>query len=356
MLDADEQTEHETDTRPPAVRKPRASFTITMLDDPDFIALRQRGAAGNHAIIIFHSLVMLAKRLRNAGRFAQPVEVIAPMIWSTAREILAAIDLIAEICKGHRTKSWLVFDKRGLRIRSYDKWNEEKRGGPRPGAGRPPGRPGRPGPPKPKPNQSPPQLKSNRIQIDSKVNSKVCASVSVSDSEEKDSQPATRAREPDGTPPPDPSPAPPPPPTVAADPDRAACLATFERWLNAPGRGSVNWTPMLAWLGTVEGDDPGGLALARQCLDHAIASPQAAPQSAVGAVRYVQSIYERCRQHQCRPGEFPTPTHGNGAAPDDHGRRAGGKAAGGRPEAARTRRQEQAARECPEPAIPLREL
>lgn len=85
---------------------------------------------------------------------------------------------------------------------------------------------------------------------------------------------------------------------------RREIMATFERWLNVPGSSSVNWGPVTTWLAGVEVD--GDLDLAKRCVEHAITSPQSRPHNATGAVRYVQAIYERCRQHGCEPGEFPT--------------------------------------------------
>ena len=156
----------------PATHRPRASFTVTMLDDPDLVALKQRGASGDRAVAIFFMLSLLAKKLKNNGRFSQPLPAIAPMIYASPKDIEAACDLIGEVCKSNRTQPWLVRERGGgLLIRSFLKWNIERRGGPRENAGRPP---------KPKPTIQAKVLKSNRNQIDFKDESKHVASVSVS--------------------------------------------------------------------------------------------------------------------------------------------------------------------------------
>ena len=83
---------------------------------------------------------------------------------------------------------------------------------------------------------------------------------------------------------------------------RSEILALLERWLNVSGKASVNWGPAITWLERIESDS--ALPLAKRCVEHAITAPQAKPHAMAGAVRYAQAIYERCRQHDCEPGDF----------------------------------------------------
>ena len=92
--------------------------------------------------------------------------------------------------------------------------------------------------------------------------------------------------------------------------DRSELTKRFTRLLNKP-ESQINWGPIVNWLATVEAD--GLNELAAKCLDHALQTSNSVPQTAQGAVKYVTAIYERCRQHECEPGEFdpgdkPSPT------------------------------------------------
>lgn len=108
---------------------------------------------------------------------------------------------------------------------------------------------------------------------------------SSSSSVKTDNQPTTRTR---GEPPGD-------------QPDRSVLLAGFARFLGKPDL-AISWGPIIDWLAVVEAENR--LNLAAECLQHAIESGQANPQTARAAVRYVQAIFERCVTNECRPGEF----------------------------------------------------
>lgn len=184
MLDSTDMTTYEAGQPPSPTRKPRASITVTMLDDTDFVALKQRGVAGDRALAIFFTLVLLAKKLKNQGRFTQSLQVIGAMTYTTPKDLTAACDLITEVCRENRSRPWITLGKQSLQIRSFSKWNDEKRGGAREGAGRPSKLKSKPeSNTKPNPKTSGIKRESNGNQIDFKVKSKQCASVSVSDSE-----------------------------------------------------------------------------------------------------------------------------------------------------------------------------
>ncbi len=91
--------------------------------------------------------------------------------------------------------------------------------------------------------------------------------------------------------------------TDAEQPDRSLLLEAFARLMNRP-QTAINWGPIVTWLATVEGD--GHMALALKCLQNALESSTAAPHTSQAAVKYVSAIYERCRHHECQPGEFPS--------------------------------------------------
>jgi len=167
-----------THSPPSPTKKPRASFSVTMLDDMDFVALRHKGAVGDRAISVYFTLVLLAKKLRNGGTFTQPVELIASMIFTTAKEVEAAIKLITEVCSRNGTPAWLVRNKKkNLVVRSFTKWNDEKRGGVRPRAGRPRKHHKDT---ESNPNKTTIKEESNGNQIDFKVKSNTVGPVSVS--------------------------------------------------------------------------------------------------------------------------------------------------------------------------------
>lgn len=86
-------------------------------------------------------------------------------------------------------------------------------------------------------------------------------------------------------------------------PDRSLLLEAFARLMNRP-QSQISWGPIVNWLATVEGD--GQMLLAWKCLQNALESSTAAPHTSQAAVKYVSAIYERCRHHECEPGEFPT--------------------------------------------------
>lgn len=149
-------------------RIPRASISVRFFGDEDTLAMFALGSTGERAVLMFIQLLVLAKDLRNGGTFASPIEVYAArlgMMPKKARECYAILT--------RPGVDWLEREEDGFRIRSWEKYNDERRGGRRHGAGRPP-----------KHDES--VFKNNQTDYDlntkegGKVDSKPCASVSVS--------------------------------------------------------------------------------------------------------------------------------------------------------------------------------
>jgi hypothetical protein len=125
--------------RPRRTRVPRASLSVTMLDDADLIALLQHREADEAAMAVFVLLIVAAKQQGNGGVFKSPLAVTAAMIRSTEKRVRAAVALIIDTCKANGSEPWLTLEGHTLTVRTYSEWNPaEKRGGARAGAGRPP--------------------------------------------------------------------------------------------------------------------------------------------------------------------------------------------------------------------------
>jgi hypothetical protein len=120
-------------------RVPRASLTVTLLDDPEFLALMQAGAEGQQAFAAFVSLVLTAKLQRNHGRFTQPIRIVATMTRWPVVDLERALKTLNRVVKSVRGKPWILHRRGELIIRSFDKWNgtDPGWGGAREGSGRP---------------------------------------------------------------------------------------------------------------------------------------------------------------------------------------------------------------------------
>lgn len=125
-----------------STKMPRASISVGLLEDPDWHALMHHGEAGRLAAGDFVWLIALAKKLRNGGKFTQPLPVIASMIGTSEPNLRRSIDLIDEVCTTNATRAWLSAPNVGqggrhtLIIRQFKLWNESSNwGGDRPGAG-----------------------------------------------------------------------------------------------------------------------------------------------------------------------------------------------------------------------------
>ena len=126
--------------RPGGARVPRASLGVSILRDPDYVALMSMGKDGQQAFAAFVSIILAAKDLGNAGQFREPLQVVAAMIRWPADELAEAIARIHSACKCNGHDPWLTVSRRGSRIivRSFEEWNTPSKGwgGQRIGAGR----------------------------------------------------------------------------------------------------------------------------------------------------------------------------------------------------------------------------
>ena len=116
---------------------PRASFGVTILDDPDYMVLISSVKDGRAAFAAFVALVLAAKVQKNGGKFREPIEVVAGMCRWPAQEFVKALDAIDTACKRNGNTSWVVRRQDRLIIRNFDRWNNSGWGGQRVGAGRP---------------------------------------------------------------------------------------------------------------------------------------------------------------------------------------------------------------------------
>lgn len=115
---------------------PRASISITMLEDADFWALMDKGQSGAAALGRFVSLILLAKKLNNGGVFGGPRRLYASMMACTEAELEATFRAIEEACELTGSLPWVVRSPESFTIRSFPKWNNGW-GGKRPESGRP---------------------------------------------------------------------------------------------------------------------------------------------------------------------------------------------------------------------------
>lgn len=116
---------------------PRASFGVTILDDPDYMLLISSVKDGRAAFAAFVALVLAAKLQKNGGTFREPIEVIAGMCRWPPQDFVKALDAIDAACKRNGNTSWVVRRQDRLIIRNFDRWNNSGWGGQRVGAGRP---------------------------------------------------------------------------------------------------------------------------------------------------------------------------------------------------------------------------
>lgn len=120
-----------------STRVPRASFAVTILDDPDFIDLtEERG--GWTVVGHFFALVVAARNQENAGVFPS-VKIAAKSSRNTAEKLLKSVRKVGEICLRNGTEPWFYLAEDGrLVIRNFNKWHDfDGHGGMREGAGRP---------------------------------------------------------------------------------------------------------------------------------------------------------------------------------------------------------------------------
>lgn len=111
--------------RKPTKRKrvPRLSLAVTMLRDPDVLALCRHGIQGWAAGWTFVQLCLAAHDADNGGRFVEPIDIIAEMIHLPPEAILGALQLIEKVCKANGNEPWIVMDGGKLFIRNLLAWN-----------------------------------------------------------------------------------------------------------------------------------------------------------------------------------------------------------------------------------------
>lgn len=122
-------------------------------------------------MMVFVMLLLLAKDRGNGGEFREPFGVVAEAVGQTSRSLRAAVARLRDVCGAVAAQPWLVCDEDAapgeptLIIRSYGVWNEENRGGARPGAGRPlkSKRNQTDSPPDPSPDPSPEERSKNTV-------------------------------------------------------------------------------------------------------------------------------------------------------------------------------------------------
>lgn len=114
---------------------PRASFGVTVLDDPDYMVLVSSGKDGRAAFAAFVALVLAAKLQKNGGTFREPIEVVAGMCRWPAQDFVKALDAIDASCKRNGNTPWVVRRQDRLVIRNFEAWHNPKWGGQRPGTG-----------------------------------------------------------------------------------------------------------------------------------------------------------------------------------------------------------------------------
>lgn len=158
---------------PKRLKVPRASLAVTMLDDPEFIALCQT-PEGREAVALFCSLLMAAKTQENDGRFDGPEAVVAMLVRWPLASFQSALDALSG------KTDWLSVQGDGsFTIRSFKKWNSW--GGKRESSGAPNG------------NQNASKIQSRNNQVAEQDSIKLGQTVSVSDSvtDSKDKLPAS---------------------------------------------------------------------------------------------------------------------------------------------------------------------
>lgn len=118
---------------------PSARISVSILRDPDYIALITRGERSRAAFTDYVHLLIVAKDRGNSGRFQEPLEVTATALRISTRQLSDSIGIITRVCKSCNSKPWVVVEDGSIVIRNWRKWNDLGRGGVREGAGRPVG-------------------------------------------------------------------------------------------------------------------------------------------------------------------------------------------------------------------------
>lgn len=123
---------------PDRIRMPSARIAVSILDDEDAMSLMAMGKRGIFALWAFVGLLLLAKSVRNQGRFKGPIGKYAPHIGLTPAQLETAVKDIQEAATANDHEPWIVAEGKDYVIRSFTKWNGSEWGGPRDGAGRKP--------------------------------------------------------------------------------------------------------------------------------------------------------------------------------------------------------------------------
>lgn len=129
-------------------RLPRASLTITILQDEDFATLvKQRG--GMEAFGFFVAVLVVGRERLQRGRaqqlsnteslrFDDSTDHVLGMVYSNRKQLDKCLEVFDAVTRANSSKPWLHLDKSGhLVIRSFFRWNTNTGwGGPRSGSGR----------------------------------------------------------------------------------------------------------------------------------------------------------------------------------------------------------------------------
>lgn len=131
-------------------RVPRASLSITMLRDADFLAL-MRSREGREAFAVFVAMVLVGRERLEEGRACRvdntdalylldSTQTIAHLSGIPEATIEQALRSLACVATTHNVQPWLGLDAAGrITIRSFFRYNVTPSwGGARPNAGRPP--------------------------------------------------------------------------------------------------------------------------------------------------------------------------------------------------------------------------
>lgn len=120
------------------IRVPSARLAVSLLDDEDALTLMHRGKVGIYALWAFTGLLILAKTLKNKGRFRAPMSKYARRIGLTPIQLDEAISEIRSAAAENEHEPWIVQEGDYYVIRSWATWNATGGGwgGHRPGSGR----------------------------------------------------------------------------------------------------------------------------------------------------------------------------------------------------------------------------
>lgn len=119
-----------TSTTTASIKVPRASLSVTILRDPDYVELALT-PDGRQALLLFVMLILAAKDQNNGGRFKASRPVLAMLVRWPLEAFNAALETLLK-----SPSRWVFEDNGEIILRSFARWNPAW-GGQRDGAGRP---------------------------------------------------------------------------------------------------------------------------------------------------------------------------------------------------------------------------